>query len=620
MFFLPSISPTHATQSDPDQQKVEKADLQKKCKEPSFRVTWCQDCFYPFLQNEADRLRGAKAADIPHWDVTLGKSYGQSARMIKADFWPLAIYEAHHEEPPHSDAVVDYVFQRKTYRGVWKDPDGKPLPSGVIMVNDFDETAVKHNQTLETSDCNYDMDPLASTQKTMEAWGARLSKPFDPTVASTDPVEKRKTGTPTKEKEPDEPAAKRAMKGGKKMLKKQDSQCSESSVDFASALGFASFSSKGTAQASPQAKGKVKKVVLKRTVNHSSPQPSGNTKSPAKVAKGKGKKSTGSPGNAQAAAAAADASDNWRSRAARKRKGDSIQAKLAAAASMVSQFQDDDQCRTLKVANVEAAQKNLGQLQDIDGPTMSCFKIDLGLLSEEGQELMSQMSEAENKCERIASVLRFATAQVLEEPDVQDFSDCLCDLEKPGSEIKPSWFIQQACILAMAGQKLKTELASEQRDYGKWSEMIMLHVMPTETCKRRISSMAGSAEVKHETQEAILYDGINLLTASVEEPEDILACFEDIKKAVAAATIRKAELRIDAQGDLKKIEEVLQVGRLLDQTAGIAYTEESLCSARASLKGTGKLIRCFASCRPYFVVKEISTSIFRCVTKSSDDM
>ena len=89
--------------------------------------------------------------------------------------------------------------------------------------------------------------------------------------------------------------------------------------------------------------------------------------------------------------------------------------------------------------------------------------------------------------------------------------------------------------------------------------------------------------------------------AAASEPEDILACLEEFEKVVAAALIHRDELRIDARGDLKKIEEVQSVGQLLDPIAGVEQYEQLLCSARSNLKGTGKLIRCFAVCRPYYL-------------------
>lgn len=269
-------------------------------------------------------------------------------------------------------------------------------------------------------------------------------------------------------------------------LKKNDSLSSEASVDFSSVV-------LGVSTSIDDEHGERRAVAKKKSgrdkPTEASRKPTGKSATAKAAAGGKGKGGKG--GTAKVISPTPAANECWRTRANRKRKQDAADSALAHAKTIMTQFEDEDQVRTLKVSVVQAAVKKMDGMVEIDGSTLSLFKNEFGLLNAEGQELLNKFTIQLTNRRSIASILEWAFNDDNDDSAVDEFAQSLAELEKPDSPIKPCWYIQQKCILAVARNKFRDETLKlrEEQDVNLWAQHVMMKVLPTAQFPRRISAM-----------------------------------------------------------------------------------------------------------------------------------
>lgn len=122
--------------------------------------------------------------------MSLETASGERAEMIKPNFWPTEVFNAHHESPAHKDAITPFRFRGKTLMGVWKPPDGRPLPVGVIVVKDFDESAIKDTKVLEDKKSTLAMDPQNSASKVFESVRDSICQNREASILDVEPQQK----------------------------------------------------------------------------------------------------------------------------------------------------------------------------------------------------------------------------------------------------------------------------------------------------------------------------------------------------------------------------------------------------------------------------------------------
>ena len=312
------------------------------------------------------------------FEISAKQEDGCTVEEVIPNFWPVSIYNAHFPEEAHIDMVKKRQWKGKTVEGVYVPDDGRPLPTGVLKLKNFEHTSVEKKTTVEKGDQQWDSDRAEATRRSMAQKAMHQVKATAKHVLT---VAKRDGAMEAVEVSDTESSTPKAKRGKKRGRDEGEDDEDEDGMDFGNLL-FGSTGSSGS-------KDKKKKDDKKSRGSKIKKQDNKTVKPVAKVKASPPKKrwSSGKLDIAKAAkqqplpaspAKSGSAMPEWRLRHNKQRKLQQHEQHLLLGKQALETF--SSAIATTSVEKIARPLKLLGEMQEYDSVFMELMKDDTGMM------------------------------------------------------------------------------------------------------------------------------------------------------------------------------------------------------------------------------------------------